>query len=136
MYLGLGLLYVGAVLVLNGIWLLGYIQDHEIWVINFFTGGLVVFVALYSAFEVSEPDQASLLAAAQFLLFAFTYPRTYRIHRSETRKTASRLLFLVAWLLPAAILTAVAAWREVLHSAMHSVIICQAGIAKREGKSV
>lgn len=73
MYLGLGLLYVGAVLVLNGIWLLGYIQDREIWVINFFTGGLVVLVALYSAFGVSEPDRASVLAAAQFLLFAFTY---------------------------------------------------------------
>lgn len=73
MYLGLGLLYVGAVLVLNGIWLLGYIQDREIWVINFFTGGLVVLVALYSAFGVEEPNQASVLAAAQFLLFAFTY---------------------------------------------------------------
>lgn len=73
MYLGLGLLYVGAVLVLNGIWLLGYIQDREIWVINFFTGGLVVLVALYSAFGVQEPNQASVLAAAQFLLFAFTY---------------------------------------------------------------
>jgi hypothetical protein len=36
MYLGLGLLYVGAVLVLNGIWLLGYIQDREIWVMNIF----------------------------------------------------------------------------------------------------
>jgi cytochrome c biogenesis protein ResB len=38
MYLGLGLLYVGAVLVLNGIWLLGYIQDREIWVMSIFTG--------------------------------------------------------------------------------------------------
>jgi len=73
MYLGLGLLYVGAVLVLNGIWLLGYIQDREIWVMNFFTGGLVVLVALYSAFGLEEPNQASVLAAAQFLLFAFTY---------------------------------------------------------------
>jgi putative amide transporter protein len=73
MYLGLGLLYVGAVLVLNGIWLLGYIQDREIWVMNFFAGGLVVLVALYSAFGLEEPNQASVLAAAQFLLFAFTY---------------------------------------------------------------
>src|ERR687893_2748989 len=72
MYLGLGLLYVGAVLVLNGIWLLGYIQDREIWVMNIFTGGLVLAVALYSAFG-PEPDRFSVLAAAQFLLFAFTY---------------------------------------------------------------
>ena len=54
MYLGLGLLYVGAVLVLNGIWLLGYIQDREIWVMNIFTGGLVLAVALYSAFGSSR----------------------------------------------------------------------------------
>ena len=72
MYLGLGLLYVGAVLVLNGIWLLGYIQDREIWVMNLFTGGLVLAVALYSAFGPG-PNQFSVLAAAQFLLFAFTY---------------------------------------------------------------
>src|ERR687894_2342462 len=72
MYLGLGLLYVGAVLVLNGIWLLGHIQDREIWVMNIFTGGLVLAVAFYSAFG-PEPDRFSVLAAAQFLLFAFTY---------------------------------------------------------------
>jgi hypothetical protein len=36
MYLELGLLYVAVVLVLNGIWLLGYIQDREIWVMNIF----------------------------------------------------------------------------------------------------
>ena len=72
MYLGLGLLYVGAVLVLNGIWLLGYIQDREIWVINLFSGGLVLIIALYSAFGPG-PNQFSVFAAAQFLLFAFTY---------------------------------------------------------------
>jgi hypothetical protein len=36
MYLELGLLYVGVVLVLNGRWILGYIQDREIWVMNIF----------------------------------------------------------------------------------------------------
>src|SRR5215211_6811046 len=72
MYLGLGLLYVGAVLVLNGIWLRGYIQDREIWVMNIFTGGLVLAVAFYSAFG-PEPNRLSVLASAQFLLFAFTY---------------------------------------------------------------
>jgi hypothetical protein len=39
---------------------------------NIFTGGLVLAVALYSAFG-AEPDRFSVLAAAQFLLFAFTY---------------------------------------------------------------
>lgn len=70
--LGLGLLYVGAVLVLNGIWLLGHIQDREIWVINFFTGGLVLLIALFTAFR-ADSDRIDLFAAAQFLLFSFTY---------------------------------------------------------------
>src|SRR3712207_9047346 len=39
---------------------------------NIFTGGLVLAVALYSAFG-PEPDRLSVLASAQFLLFAFTY---------------------------------------------------------------
>ena len=37
---GLSLLYVGAVLVLNGLWMLGRIEDREIQVINFFAGGV------------------------------------------------------------------------------------------------
>jgi hypothetical protein len=36
MYLELGLLYVGVVLVLNGIWLLGYTRFREIWVMKIF----------------------------------------------------------------------------------------------------
>lgn len=70
--LGLGLLYVGAVLVLNGLWLLGHIQDGEIWVINFFTGGLVLLIALFTAFNAGA-DRIDMFAAAQFLLFSFTY---------------------------------------------------------------
>ena len=40
MLLGLSLFYVGAVLILNGLWMLGRIGDREIAVINLFTGGL------------------------------------------------------------------------------------------------
>jgi hypothetical protein len=36
MWLGLSLFYVGAVLCLNGLWMLGRIADREIWVINVF----------------------------------------------------------------------------------------------------
>jgi hypothetical protein len=36
MWLGLSLFYVGAVLCLNGLWMLGRIADREIWVINLF----------------------------------------------------------------------------------------------------
>ena len=39
MLLGLALLYVGAVLFLNGLWLMGRIGDNEISIINIFSGG-------------------------------------------------------------------------------------------------
>lgn len=68
--IGLVLLYVGAVLFVNGIWLLGRIQDREIAILNVFTGivGLVVAV-----FAVAQGDLASVQLAAYVLLFAFTY---------------------------------------------------------------
>lgn len=72
MLLGLALLYVGAVLFLNGLWLLGHIQDKEISIINIFAGGITLLVALYSAFG-PEADAASIQAAALTLLFTFTY---------------------------------------------------------------
>jgi len=72
MLLGLALLYVGAVLFLNGIWLIGKINDREIWVINVFSGGVTLFVALYLAFGPGA-DANSIKAAAMTLLFTFTY---------------------------------------------------------------
>ncbi|AUN93687.1 AmiS/UreI family transporter [Pseudazoarcus pumilus] len=71
MLLGLALLYVGAVLFLNGLWLLGRIGDREIAVINIFVGGLTLLVALYLAFFENDPE--SIRAAALTLLFTFTY---------------------------------------------------------------
>lgn len=72
MLLGLALLYVGAVLFLNGLWLTGRIGDNEISVINIFVGGLTLLVALYSAFG-PDADAATIKAAALTLLFSFTY---------------------------------------------------------------
>lgn len=68
--LGLVLLYVGAVLFVNGIWLLGRIQNREIAILNVFTGvvGLVVAV-----FAVAQGDLTSIQLASYVLLFAFTY---------------------------------------------------------------
>ena len=56
MYLGLGLLYVGTVLVLNGIWLLGYIQDKEIWVMNIFTAWKPLTFHLHAAHPLIHPS--------------------------------------------------------------------------------
>jgi hypothetical protein len=72
MLLGLALLYVGAVLFLNGIWLMGAISDKEIAVINFFVGGITLLIALYLAFG-PRADANSIKAAALTLLFTFTY---------------------------------------------------------------
>ncbi|MDD9823691.1 MAG: AmiS/UreI family transporter [Gammaproteobacteria bacterium] len=72
MLLGLALLYVGAVLFLNGIWVMGHIEDREIAVINIFVGTLTLLIALYLAFG-PEADAVTIKAAAFTLLFTFTY---------------------------------------------------------------
>ncbi len=72
MLLGLSLFYVGAVLILNGLWILGHISDKEISVINLFVGGLSLIIALYSAFGPNT-DAATIKSAALTLLFSFTY---------------------------------------------------------------
>lgn len=72
MLLGLALLYVGAVLFLNGLWLLGRIEDKEIGIINIFVGGLTLLISLDLAFG-READAASIRAAGLTLLFTLTY---------------------------------------------------------------
>ena len=70
--LGLALFYVGAVLCLNGLWLIGRIGDKEIAVIDVFVGGITLLVALSLAFTPGA-DLASIKGAALLLLFTFTY---------------------------------------------------------------
>lgn len=94
MLLGVVLLYVGAVLVVNGIWLIGqaraaaageagaaaaeahptFIQNREISVLNLFTGfvGVVAAVTLMIQGNRDE-DLGAIRAAGYILLFAFTY---------------------------------------------------------------
>ena len=70
--LGLVLFYVGAVLVLNGLWLLGRIGDNEIALIDIMVGTLTTLVCMYMVFAPGA-DAGSIKAAALTLLFAFTY---------------------------------------------------------------
>lgn len=72
MLLGLSLLYVGAVLTLNGLWLLGHIGDREIVVVNVASGIITFCVSLYLAFGPAA-DPGSIRAAALTLLFTVTY---------------------------------------------------------------
>lgn len=70
--IGLVLLWVGAVLALNGLWLMGYIQNREISVINIFSGGLILVVSVITALT-SEGEIPDIRFGAFALLFAFTY---------------------------------------------------------------
>jgi len=98
MLLGVVLLYVGAVLVINGIWLVGqaraanlppsvdggpadaaaahptFIENREIAVLNIFTGFIGVVAAVTLAVQGNQDeDLASIRGAGYILLFAFTY---------------------------------------------------------------
>ncbi|HXG31442.1 MAG TPA: AmiS/UreI family transporter [Thermodesulfobacteriota bacterium] len=70
--LGIGLLYVGAVLYINALVFLGKVSGRAAAIMNTFTGLLTLFIALYTAFT-SPLGNASYFAAAQVLLFSFTY---------------------------------------------------------------
>lgn len=54
MILGLTLLYVGAVLFINGIWLLGKISNQEVSIINVLVGLLSFIIALHLIFKDSS----------------------------------------------------------------------------------
>jgi hypothetical protein len=60
-------LFVGAVLFLNGLWILGKIQDREIAIINIFVGVLAVVIAILAFI------QNNYEFGGYVLLFAFTY---------------------------------------------------------------
>jgi putative amide transporter protein len=114
MLLGLALLYVGAVLCLNGIWLLGRISDREIWVINVFAGGVTLLVALQLAFG-SNADLGSVKAAGLTLLFTFTYlwVALNRFNGADGRGLGWFSLFVAITVTPVAIdtlLTANSTW--------------------------
>lgn len=68
----LGLLFVGAVLFVNGLSLLGLVDPRAAAPINLFVGALLVVVVLSLALSAGE-DLAPVFTAAGFLLFGFVY---------------------------------------------------------------
>lgn len=67
-----GLLYVGAVLFLNGLMLLGKVDARAAGVFNLFVGVLQVITPTYLIFTAGgDPD--TILAASGIYLFGFTY---------------------------------------------------------------
>jgi putative amide transporter protein len=67
-----GLLFVGAVLFINGAMLLGWVDAKSAAPINFFVGGLQIITPTYLIFTANG-DTDTILAAAGLYLFAFTY---------------------------------------------------------------
>ena len=104
MLLGFALLYVGAVLFLNGLWLMGHIDDREIVPINIFSGGVTLLVALSLAFGPGA-DAGSIKAAALTLLFTFTYfwVAYNRFHDVDGRGLGWFSLFVAITVVPVAI---------------------------------
>ena len=67
-----GLLYVGAVLFVNGLALVGLVKGTSMIPMNLFVGLLQVVTPLYLIFT-AHGDQAVIVGASGLLLFGFTY---------------------------------------------------------------
>ena len=73
MMLGLVLLYVGAVLFLNAVWLLGKISGREVAVINFLVGVLSACVAFYLIFSQQPGRLAEGRSANPAIRFTYLW---------------------------------------------------------------
>ena len=67
-----GLLYVGAVLFVNGLALMGIVRGTAMIPMNLFVGLLQVITPLYLIFS-ADGDQAVIVGASGLFLFGFTY---------------------------------------------------------------
>ena len=67
-----GLLYVGAILFLNGVMLLGWIDGKSAGPLNLFVGVLQVVTPTYLVFTAGG-DENAILGASGLYLFGFTY---------------------------------------------------------------
>jgi len=67
-----GLLYVGAVLFINGLMLLGVIPGKSAGILNFFVGGMQVIFPTLIIMQ-ADGDPATIYGAAGLYLFGFTY---------------------------------------------------------------
>ena len=70
--LGMGLLFVGGVLFVNGMWLLGYGSDRDVAVFNFLVGLITFLIVLWWAFG-GDASEGTAFNAAGTMLFSFTY---------------------------------------------------------------
>lgn len=105
MLTGFVLFYVGAVLVINGLWLLDRIDGREIVVINLVTALVSGAVVLHDAFG-HQADAASIRNATLSLLFCTTYlwVAWNRISGADGRGLGWFSLFVAVTALPVSVL--------------------------------
>ncbi|WP_146585369.1 AmiS/UreI family transporter [Puniceibacterium confluentis] len=105
MLLPLSLLFVGAVLVLNGLWMSGRIDDREIVLINGATAAITAAVATVSLVRAENVEDVR--AVAMTLLFSVTYlwVAFNRVSGSDGRGLGWFSLFVALSVLPEAIRT-------------------------------
>jgi hypothetical protein len=70
--LGMGLLFVGGVLFVNGMWLLGYGANRDVAIFNFLVGLITFLIVLWWAFG-GDASEGTAFNAAGTMLFSFTY---------------------------------------------------------------
>lgn len=70
--LGMGLLFVGGVLFVNGLWLLGHGSDSDVAIFNYLTGAITFLIVLWWAFG-GDASEGTAFNAAGTLLFSMTY---------------------------------------------------------------
>ena len=102
MLLPLTLLFVGAVLILNGLWISGRISDREIIVINLATAGITSVVATLTLIRATTLDDVRTVALT--LLFSVTYlwVAINRLNESDGRGLGWFSLFVSLSVLPEA----------------------------------
>jgi len=71
--LGITLLYVGAVLLVNAMMLLGKVDSKGAAPMNFFTGGITLVMNIFLILKAPLGEPLSYYNAATGLLFSFTY---------------------------------------------------------------
>ncbi|MDQ1900199.1 AmiS/UreI family transporter [Paracoccus sp. WLY502] len=105
MLLPLSLLFVGAVLTLNGLWMMNRVSDREIVVINLATAFITGTVAVLSMIGADTP--AAVKGAALTLLFSLTYlwVGINRLTASDGRGLGWFSLFVAISVLPEAVVT-------------------------------
>ncbi|MFC7199692.1 AmiS/UreI family transporter [Halospeciosus flavus] len=70
--LGMGLLFVGGVLVVNGLWLHGYGGDDDVAIFNLLVGIITFLIVMWWGFG-GAASQGTPFNAAGTMLFSFTY---------------------------------------------------------------